>query len=307
MRLARDSWLRSRNMRHNANKSEAVILNCSSDTPVRLSADLIPIHNTIRVLGSQPSSTGFCTRPEARYAGLRAALLFKTAWLKCRQYVTLRDMRSLLMAFVYSHSVFGTCLQKVQSRSLSAPMNICIRDALLSHPSASIVVCYEFLGLMTPLTRVISLRLNYLLRCLDASSPRLIREEFLQHRHTSPWFRACLSSFSKLPQPKVGLNLCDRLIECVETLELPAVELPLFFHHPAPDDLNAVLVTDGSATLDEDSPVGVYFVLQWENIQRMWASFSVNFWECRGHGNLPWPRAQPTPLSSIRARPHGQF
>jgi ribonuclease HI len=254
--LARDSWLRSRNMRHNANKSEAVILNCSSDVSVRLSADLIPIHKTIRVLGSQPSSTGFCTRPEARYAGLRAALLFKTAWLKCRQYVTLRDMRSLLMTFVYSHSVFGTCLQQLHSRALAAPMNICIRDALLSHPSASIVVCYEFLGLMTPSIRAISLRLNYLLRLLDPSSPRLIREEFLQHRNTSPWFRACLLSFSKLPQPKVGLNLCDRLNACIEVHEAPAVDLPLFYHHPAPDDLNAVLVTDGSAILDEDSTVG---------------------------------------------------
>ena len=216
---ARDSWLRSRNMRHNANKSEAVILNCSSDVPVRLSADLIPIHKTIRVLGSQPSSTGFCTRPEARYNGFRAAMLFKTAWLKCRQYVSLRDMRSLLMAFVYSHSVFGTCLQKLHNRSLSSPMNICIRDALLSHPSASIAVSYEFLGLMTPPTRAISLRLNYLIRLLDPSSPRLIREEFLQHRNTSPWFRACLLSFSKLPQPKVGLNLCDRLNACIEVLE----------------------------------------------------------------------------------------
>ena len=253
---SRDSWLRSRNMRHNANKSEAVILNCSSDTPVRLSADLIPIHNTIRVLGSQPSSTGFCTRPESRHAGLRAALLFKTAWLKCRQYVTLQDMRSLLMAFVYSHSVFGTCLQKMHDRARSAPMHMCIRDALLSHPSASTVVCYEFLGLMTPQTRAISLRLNFLLRLLDPLSPRLIREEFLQHRHTSPWFRACLLSFSKLPQPKVGLNLCDRLHACIETLEAPAVDLPMFYSHPVPDDLHAVLVTDGSATLDEDSIVG---------------------------------------------------
>lgn len=253
---ARDSWLRSRNMRHNANKSEAVILNCSSDVSVRLSADLIPIHKTIRILGSQPSSTGFCTRPEARHNGLRAALLFKTAWLKCRQHVTLRDMRSLLMAFVYSHSVFGTCLQQFHSLSLWAPMNICIRDALLSHPSASLVVCYEFLGLMTPQIRAIGLRLNYLLRLLDPSSPRLIREEFLQHRNTSPWFRACLSSFSKLPQPKVGLNLCDRLHACIEILEAPAVDLPLFYQHPAPDDLHAVLVTDGSAILDEDSTVG---------------------------------------------------
>jgi ribonuclease HI len=253
---ARDSWLQSRGMHHNANKSEALILHCNSDVPVRLSADLIPIRGTVRVLGSNPSPTGFCTRPEARSAGIRAALLFKNAWLKCRHFVTLRDMRSLLMAFVYSHSVFGTCLQKFQHRSSSAPMNLCIRDALLAHPSAGIVVCYEFLGLMTPSTRAISLRLNFLLRCIDPLSPRLIREEFLQHRNTSPWFRTCIHSFTKLPQPKVGFHLVDRLHACIETLEAPAVDLSSFYSHPAPDDLNAVLVTDGSATLDEDSPVG---------------------------------------------------
>ena len=254
--VARDSWLQSRSMHHNANKSEALILHCDSAVPVRLSADLIPIRGTVRVLGSNPSPTGFCTRPEARSVGIRAALLFKSAWLKCRHFATLRYMRSLLMVFVYSHSVFGTCLQKFHNRSSSASMNLCVRDALLAHPSAGIVVCYEFLGLMTPSMRAISLRLNFLLRCLDPLSPRLLREEFFQHRNSSPWFRTCIHSFTKSPQPKVGLNLADRLHACIETLEAPAVDLSSFYSHPAPDDLNAVLVTDGSATLDEDSNVG---------------------------------------------------
>jgi len=253
----RDDWLQSCSMRHNAGKSEALVLHCRGPLPsLNLSAGQIPIRNSVTVLGSQPTTSGFCSRPGTRPAGVRAALLFKSAWLKCRHYTTLRDLRCLLTAYVYSHGVFGTCLQNFSChRPVSSPMTICIRSALHSHASSSVVSMYEFLGLVLPTMRSISLRLNFLLRCLNPSSTPLVRDEFLHHRQTSPWFRACLTSLSRLPQPK-GLSLCDRLTACIDTIQLPAVDLTAPFSHPLPDDLHAILVTDGSATLDENSQAG---------------------------------------------------
>ena len=111
-------------------------------------------------------------------------------------------------------------------------------------------------GARLPARQAVTLRLGYLMRCLNPLSPKLIRDEFLHHRLKSPWFSACLRSLCNLPQPKTGLSLCDRLSTCIEALSAPAVELPATFSHPLPDSLHAVLVTDGSAVIDEQSSAG---------------------------------------------------
>ena len=254
----RDEWLTSRNMRHNASKSEALVLHCPSDDipPISLPSGVIPVRPLVTVLGLQPHHSGFCIRPGARTSAARAALLFMQAWRKLRVHVTLQELRSLLMAFVYSHSVFGSCLQRFTSHCLVSPMTKCIRFAISAHPSVNSTSVYEFMGLLLPSLRVVYLRLRYLLRCLDPASPQLICDEFIAYRKRSPWFAACLRSLCGLPQPKSGPSLSDRLEACIDTLALPAVELPDTFSHPPPDDLPAVLVTDGSVVIAENSCAG---------------------------------------------------
>jgi hypothetical protein len=102
------------------------------------------------------------------------------------------------MAFVYSHSVFGSCLQRFTSHCQVSPMTRCIRSAVSAHPTVNSVSLYEFMGLMLPSMRAVYLRLRYLLRCVDPTSPQLIRDEFNNHRDRSPWFAACLRSLSRL-------------------------------------------------------------------------------------------------------------
>jgi len=254
----RDDWLTSRNMRHNASKSEVLVLHCPSDgiPPISLPSGVIHVRPLVTVLGLQPHHSGFCIRPGARTSAARAALLFMQAWRKLRMHVTLQELRSLLMAFVYSHSVFGSCLQRFTSHRLVSPMTKCIRFAISAHPSANSISVYEFLGILLPSLRVVYLRLRYLLRCLDPTSPQLIRDEFITYRKRSPWFTACLRSLCGLPQPKSGLCLSDRLEACIDILALPADELPDTFLHPLPDTHHAVLVTDGSVVIDENSCAG---------------------------------------------------
>jgi hypothetical protein len=254
----RDSWLSSNHMRHNASKSEAYVLHCPSVgiPPLQLSSGAISVRDYVTVLGMQPQSSGYCDRPGARLAGARVSALFSKAWQKLRRHVTLQELRSLLMAFIYSHSVFGSCLQRFTSHCLVSPMTRCIRAALRAHPSVNSASLYEFMGLILPSMRVVLLRLGFLMRCMDPTSPQLLRDEFRFHRLKSPWFAACLSSLSKLPQPKSGLSLCDRLSNCISVISQPAVELPATFSHPLPDALNAVLVTDGSTVTDEHSLAG---------------------------------------------------
>ena len=254
----RDLWLTSRGMRHNANKSEALVLRCSPDgvPPIQLPTGAIPIRNSVTILGLQPHPSGFCIRPGARSAGTRAAQLFSGAWQKLRLYVNLQELRGLLMAFVYSHSVFGSCLQRFTPGPRTSPMTKCIRSVVIAHPTVNSTSLYEFMGLITPTARTHLLRLGFLLRFLDPTSPSLLRNELLHHRVHSPWFNTCLSALSRLPQPKSGLPLCDRFLTCIEVLSAPATELPATFSHSPPDDLTAVLVSDGSAVIDEHSSVG---------------------------------------------------
>jgi ribonuclease HI len=254
----RDEWLLSHFMRHNATKSESHVLHCSSVgvPPITLPSGAIPVRAHVTVLGLQPHPSGFCVRPGARASGVHAAQLFVKAWQKLRLYVTLQELRSLLMAFVYSHSVFGSCLQRFTSVCQVAPMTRCIRSALLAHPTVNSISLYEFMGLMLPSMRVIYLRLRYLIRCLDPTSPQLIRDEFTAHRKRSPWFLACLRSLSSLPQPKSGLSLGDRLESCIVALASPDAELLDTFLTPPPDDHHAILVTDGSVVIDEHSCAG---------------------------------------------------
>jgi ribonuclease HI len=254
----RDQWLRSNSMRHNASKSEAAVFHCSTSAALKLPDAPIPILSRVTILGLQPELSGFCSRPKARHGGYEAARLFNAAWLRLRHYVTLRDLRCLLMAFVYSHEVFGSCLQNFSARrSAFSPMSRCIRSAVSCHHSVNVPSLFEFMGLVTPAMRVISLRLNFTMRCLDPLCPPLVQDEFLHHRRRQPWFKALILSLASLPQPKCGLNLCDRLDRCIESIGGDTDEhLPDFFTHPPPDDLHAVLVTDGSAVLDDDSTVG---------------------------------------------------
>ena len=255
----RDEWLQSRHMRHNPSKSEAVVMHCSHDglPPIKMPSGVVPIRNSVTILGVSPLSSGYCSRLGARSSAVSAAQLFVKAWLKLKFHVNLQELRCLLMAFVYSHSVFGSCLEQFSpSRTISAPMTICIRSALHAHASVNSVSLYEFMGMMLPSMRVMSLRVGFLMRCLNPASPQLIRDEFFHHRMKSPWFITCLNSLSSLPQPKAGLPLCDRLSTCIETLTSPDVDLPASFSHPLPDDLHAVLVTDGSAAVPEHASAG---------------------------------------------------
>jgi hypothetical protein len=221
-------------MRHNATKSEALVLHCSSSSapPITLPSSVIPVRAHVTVLGMIPDPSGFCDRPGAYTSGAHAAQLFVKAWRKLRLYVTLQELRSLLMAFVYSHSVFGSCLQRFTSHRLVSPMTRCIRAAILAHPSVNSISLYEFMGLMLPSLRAVYLRSRYLLRCLDPSSPQFIRDEFRAHRKKSPWFAACLRSLSSLPQPKSGPSLIDRLETCLDVLASPDAELPDTFLTP---------------------------------------------------------------------------
>ena len=246
----RDIWLQSRCMTHNASKSESIVLHCNhaSLPPLHLISGQIPVRaHSITVLGSEPLVSGFCSRANSSHNGKRAAALFNSAWVKLRKHVNLNELRCLLMAFVYSHTVFGTCLQDFSGTRASAtsPMTSCLRFAVHAHPSVHNASLYEFFGMIAPLCRTISLRLGFLLRCLDPSSPILIRNEFLNNRMSSPWFRACMSSFSRLPQPKSGLSLNDRLDDCISTIELPDLELPDSFTHPPPNDLHAAFTNRG--------------------------------------------------------------
>jgi len=254
----RDQWLRSNSMRHNASKSEAAVFHCSTSAALKLPDARIPILRHVTILGLRPEINGFCSRPKARHGGYEAARLLNVAWLRLRHYVTLRDLRCLLMAFVYSHEVFGSCLQNFSARrSAFSPMSRCIRSAVSCHHSVNVPSLFEFMGLVTPAMRVISLRLNFTMRCLDPLCSPLVQDEFLHHRRGQPWFKALILSLASLPQPKCGLNLCDRLDRCIESIGEELDEpLPDSFTHPLPDDLHAVLVTDGSAVLDEDSTVG---------------------------------------------------
>ena len=254
----RDEWLASRDMRHNANKSEALVLRCAPEgvPPIQLPSGIIPVRSSVTVLGMQPHFSGFCDRAGASSTGARAAQLFLSAWQKLRSFVTFQELRSLLMAFVYSHSVFGSCLQRFSPGPRTSPMTKCIRSVVGAHPTVNCTSLYEFMGLLLPSMRVLLLRLGFLLRCMDPTSPSLLRSEFLHHRVNSPWFTACLTSLRKLPQPKSGLSLCERFSTCIEVLQAPAYDLPATFSHPPPDDLNAVLVTDGSAVVDEHSCAG---------------------------------------------------
>jgi hypothetical protein len=103
---------------------------------------------------------GFCSRPNAKNSGHEAARLFSSAWLRLRHYVTLRDLRCLLMAFVYSHEVFGSCLQNFAARRPAfSPMSRCIRSAVSSHYSVNVDSLFEFMGMVTPRIRVTRLRL----------------------------------------------------------------------------------------------------------------------------------------------------
>ena len=148
-------------------------------------------------------------------------------------------------------------------------MTKCIRSVILAHPSVNSTSLYEFLGLLLPSLRVVTLRLRYLLRCLDPASPQLIRDEFTAHRKRSPWFAACFCSLSRLPQPKSGPSLCERLDSCIEVLALPAVELPDTLSHPPPDEHTAVLVTDGSVVIAEHScagPAGWGYILFFQGL-----------------------------------------
>ena len=253
----RDCWLRGNSMRHNASKSEAAVFNCNARVQLTLPDAPVPILRSVTILGLEPKVNGFCSRATSRHSGHRAAHLFTAAWLKLRHYVTLRDLRSLLMMFVYSHEVFGSCLQNFSARrSAFSPMSQCIRSVVSCHHSVHVPSLFEFLGLATPSSRILSLRINFMMRLLDATCPPLVQDEFLHHRRSQPWFKSFTIALSKLPQPKCGPNLCDRLDLCVEAVGDDDEPLPDSFVHPPPDDLTAVLVTDGSAVLDEDSPVG---------------------------------------------------
>ena len=253
----RDHWLRSNSMGHNASKSEAVVLNCNARVQLALPVAPIPISRTVTILGLEPKVDGFCYRATSRQSGRNAARLFTAAWFKLRHYVTLRDLRSLLMMFVYSHEVFGSCLQRSSARrSAFSPMSQCIRSVVSCHHSVNVPSLFEFLGLATPISRALFLRISFMTRILDITCPPLVQHEFLHHRRSQPWFKSFAQALSRLPQPKCGSNLCDRLELCVEAVGSDDEPLPDFFTHPLPDDLNAVLVTDGSAVLDRDSPVG---------------------------------------------------
>jgi ribonuclease HI len=255
----RDQWLRENSMRHNASKSEAAVFNCSTRVAIKLPDSPISVLRSVTILGLRPELDGFCSRPDAKHSGQEAARLFSSAWLRLRHYVTLRDLRCLLMAFIYSHEVFGSCLQNFSARRPAySPMSRCIRSAVSCHYSVNVDSLFEFLGMVTPRIRITLLRLNFLMRCLNPLCPPLVQDEFLHHRMEQPWFKTLLRALAALPQPKCGLPLCDRLERCIEGIGEDDEDDPLpdFFTHPPPDDFHAVLVTDGSSVLDEGSSAG---------------------------------------------------